>query len=61
MAVRSETHTVHTLYIDVPDDVIGKMNTGDDVRIVLNSRDGMTRPMALSFTNARILQGEARR
>jgi hypothetical protein len=58
MSVRSETRTIHTVYIDLPDEVMGKMNAGDEVEIVLNSRDGITRPMRVSWSNARLIQGE---
>ena len=51
MAQKRDTRTIHTILIDVQDDIIGGIEVGDEVEIVLVSRDGMTRPIKLSSGN----------
>lgn len=59
MAIRSETRTTHTITIDIPDDVLAKIEEGDEVEIMLNGRGGfdmrMPRPMRLSYSWVRYL------
>lgn len=52
MAIRSETRTTHTITIDLPDDVIGKIQSGDEVEVVFNSSVAggrIPRPSRLSY------------
>lgn len=52
MAIRSETRTTHTITIPLPDDVIGKIQSGDEVEVVFTSSvcaGRMQRPMKLSY------------
>lgn len=44
MAQHIESHTVHTLFIDLHDDVMAKIDQGDEVRVVFRSR-AANRPM----------------
>lgn len=55
MAINSQTRTVHTIFIDLPDDVLGKIGSGDQVELVLQSRDGATRAIAVNYGNMRNL------
>jgi len=64
MAIRSETRTTHTITIDLPDDVLAKIQAGDDVEVFFNGRgwDGARemrtpRPFRLSYTWVRYLTG----
>jgi hypothetical protein len=43
MAQYIHSRTIHTITIDVNDDVIGKIEEGDEVEIILSSRFGQTR------------------
>lgn len=64
MAIRSETRTTHTITIDLPDDVLAKIESGDEVEVMFLSRtaDGRTpRPMRLSYTTVRYLMGSGSR
>ena len=49
MAINRSTRTVHTLTIDVPDDVLGALEIGDQVEVVLVSRSGGTGPKTLTY------------
>ena len=42
MAQHTQQHTVHTIYIDITDDALSKIEPGDEVRVVLQSRFGQT-------------------
>jgi len=43
------TRTVHTITIDMPDDVLGALEIGDQVEVVLVSRTGHTGPKTLTY------------
>ena len=61
MAIHSETRTIHTIIIDLPDDVIGKIEAGDQVEVMFNSRVSkgrMPRPMMLSWGMLRWITGQ---
>lgn len=65
MGIRSETRTTHTISIDLPDDVVGKIQAGDDVEVIFYSRiempEGgfrMPRPMKLSYAWVRAITGK---
>lgn len=63
MAIRSETRTTHTITIDLPDDVIGKIQYGDDVEVIFNSSAAngrMPRPTRLSYGMINWVMGWAR-
>lgn len=52
MGITHNTRTIHTIHIPIPDDVIGKIEAGDEVEIQLSSR-ALNRPPApirLSYT-----------
>ena len=60
MAVWSETRTIHTITIDLPDEVVAKIEQGDEVEVFFNAREvghdrPMPRPMRLSYTWTRYL------
>lgn len=38
MSIRLDTHTVHTITVDLPDDVLGKIEYGDEIRVTFNPR-----------------------
>ena len=58
MSVYSETRTIHTITIDMPDNVLGKIEQGDEVEVQFRSRTagGRTpRPIRLSYSWLRYL------
>lgn len=61
--IRSETRTTHTITIDLPDDVIGKIQHGDEVEVIFSSSVAggrMPRPMRLSWSMLNWIMGWAR-
>jgi hypothetical protein len=52
MAIRSETRTVHTVHVDLPDDVLGRIEFGDEVEVQFHSRaqNRLPAPVRLSYT-----------
>lgn len=61
MAIHSDTRTIHTIHIDIPDDVMGKMEANDEIEIVLHSRSEggrMPAPIKLSWRMKYYLFGE---
>lgn len=52
MAIYHDTRTVHTITVDIPDDIIGKLQPGDQVEIQLQSRaqNRIPAPIRLSYT-----------
>lgn len=52
MAIHSDTRTIHTIHIDLPDDVLGKIEAGDEVEVQFRSRaqGRQPAPMRLSYT-----------
>lgn len=59
MSQNIESRTVHTIYIDLSDDVISKIEYGDDVYVVLQSRNSYTAPKRLSHGDIAGLAGIA--
>lgn len=60
MSIRSETRTTHTITIPLPDDVIGKIQTGDEVEVVFTSSvcgGRGQRPLKLSYGWINYLMG----
>lgn len=60
MAIYSNTRTIHTITIDLPDDVLAKIESCDEVEVVFNSRlvRGRTpRPTRLSYSTLRWVMG----
>lgn len=60
MAIRSETRTTHTITIDLPDDVLARIEHGDEVEVQFISRTatGRTpRPVRLSYSLVYHLMG----
>lgn len=62
MAIRSETRTTHTITIDLPDDVLAKIQVGDEVEVQFTSsisaRSGrVPRPTRLSWSWLNYLMG----
>ena len=60
MAIHSTTRTTHTITIPLPDDVIGKIQTGDEVEVVFTSSvcGGRTpRPQKLSWSWLNFIMG----
>lgn len=61
MGIRSETRTTHTITIDLPDDVVGKIQMGDEVEVIFQCRTEWTqevrqpRPMKLSYAWTRFI------
>jgi hypothetical protein len=49
------TRTIHTITIDVQDDVLAAVETGDQIEIVLMSHNGGTTPMRVSPSNVATL------
>lgn len=60
MAIRSTTRTIHTIVIDLPDDVLAKIESMDEVEIQFNSsiaRGRMPRPFRLGYGTLRYIMG----
>lgn len=63
MSIRLDTHTVHTITIDLPDDVLSKVEYGDEVRVVFNPRSAgevlykQPASIRLSYAWTRFLMG----
>lgn len=57
MTMRHDTHTIHTITIPMPDDILGKIAEGDEVQVQFISRSvgRMPAPMRLSYTTLRRL------
>lgn len=61
MAIHSDTRTIHTIYIDLPDDVVGKIQAGDQVEVMFNSRTTsgrIPRPQMMSWAMLRYIMGD---
>jgi hypothetical protein len=58
MAITSETRTIHTVFIDLPDDIVGKWEFGDQVEIVVASRNGSARSKKLTWGDVNALTEE---
>ena len=52
MAIYSETRTVHTVHVQLPDDVLGRIEQGDEVEVQFHSRaaNRLPAPIRLSYT-----------
>lgn len=59
MAIRHDTHTTHTISIDLPDDIMGKLDEGDEVQVILCAREG-TASFKISYASLRRLMGLGR-
>lgn len=60
MSIRSETRTIHTITIALPDDVLAKIEQGDEVEVMFHSREAygrMPRPTRLSYSLVSYLMG----
>jgi hypothetical protein len=61
MAIRTETRTIHTVYVDVPDDALARVESGDEVEIVLVGRFGPTSRKRLTYRDVvRLTEGNLR-
>lgn len=49
MAQQVQTRTIHTITIDVQDDVLSKIEEGDEVEVLLVSRYGATSSKKLTY------------
>lgn len=49
MAQHIHSRTIHTVTIDLQDDILAKLEAGDEVEIVLQSRNGQSRAKKLSM------------
>lgn len=61
MAVRSDTRIVHTITVDLPDDVLASMQVGDDIEVTFRSRVNsgrMPAPIKLSWSMKRFIFGD---
>lgn len=61
MAITSETRITHTITIDLPDNVLGKIQNGDEVEVIFQNREmssgRVPRPMRLSYSMINYLMG----
>lgn len=63
MSIRSETRTTHTITIDMPDDILAKIEMGDEVEVRFETRVRSTgmirtpRPIRLSYSWVNYLMG----
>lgn len=51
MAQHIDSRTIHTIHIDLNDNILEKLEAGDEVEVVLSSRNGQTRAKKLSYTD----------
>ena len=49
MAQHIDTRTIHTIRIDLQDEVLSKIEEGDEVEVILVSRHGASGPRKLTF------------
>lgn len=56
MAQHVDTRTIHTIHIDLLDDTLERVDSGDEVEVVLHSRAGSSAPKKLTFRDIRMLQ-----
>lgn len=58
MAQHITSRTIHTIHIDVQDDVLARIDAGaDEVDVVLVSRTGNTAPKRLTYRDIQRLLG----
>lgn len=58
MAQRIDSRTIHTIRIDLQDDILARLEPTDEVEIVLASRDGQTSVKRLNYRDIdRLLNG----
>ncbi|MCA1806260.1 MAG: hypothetical protein LC687_00045 [Actinobacteria bacterium] len=61
MAQHIHSRTIHTISIDLQDDVLAKIEAGDEVEVVLQGRSGASRPKKLTFGDLRDLLSDSPR
>ena len=61
MAQTVQSRTIHTIFIDVQDDILAKIESADEVEVVLSSRNGQTSPKKLTYRDLRFLVDGDRR
>ena len=49
MSQHISSRTIHTIHIDLQDDVLGKIEQGDEVEVILSSRLGMSTAKRLTW------------
>ena len=59
--VQTDTRTIHTLHITLPDDALARMENGDEVEVILSSRFGTSAPHRLSYRDRVRLTEDTRR
>lgn len=60
--INIDSRTIHTIQVQMPDDIMGKLVVGDEVEVVLTSRYGNTLPRKLSYSDLlRLLEGVRKR
>ena len=57
MAQHRHTRTIHTIIIDLQDDVLAGIDMGDEVEVSLQTREGATRPKRLPYSDVLLLTG----
>lgn len=58
MAQHLSSRTIHTLTIDIQDDMLSRMEAGDELEVVLVSRVGSTLPKKLTVRDTyHLLEG----
>lgn len=58
MAQQVDTRTIHTITIDLEDQVLGGIESGDEVEIIFRSRGSYSAPRKLTFRDvSRLLEG----
>ena len=58
MAQSVETRTIHTIRIDLQDDVLAKIEQGDEVEVILQGRSGATTAKKLTYRDMLALDPE---
>lgn len=59
MAMHKETRTIHTIYIDLLDDVLAGIESPmDEVEIVVQSRTGQAQAKKLTYRDRLVILGD---
>jgi hypothetical protein len=62
--ISTDSRTIHTVHISIPDDILGALESGDQVEVMFSSRIAsgrMPRPVMLSWSMVNYLLGDGRK
>jgi hypothetical protein len=58
MAMHKDTRTIHTIYIDLADDVLAGIEAHDEVEIVVQSTTGQAQAKKLNYRDRMVVLGD---